>query len=263
MAYPKNFDPALLVGMDGSYPFPEQEPWYSWCNGENTAISSEFALFLWWQLANAMDSMVMKSGRERPEKYKAGGDGEHTEGQIQIFRAEFNERFELVDEIIRANWFPCQPYAYEGEIEDATKGGYSEVELMAAYGIRCMDEGITATFNKDSIISSQCFCYAMEAIHLAWEYRNVGGDPIRIVAKAGARARHAKDPKQTALGKVRKHWAEWQTDPTLYGSKAAFARDMCDAYPVLTSVKVIEDKCRAWEKTRIENRNSTELNRHG
>lgn len=82
-------------------------------------------------------------------------------------------------------------------------------------------------------------------------------------AEHAARSRHAKDPKQAALKKVRGHWEQWQADPAIYRSKAAFARDMCEAYPVLTSVKVIEDKCRGWKKAEKENSFSAEQNRHG
>lgn len=61
-----------------------------------------------------------------------------------------------------------------------------------------------------------------------------------------------KDGKQAALRKVHEHWQQWHEDETLYQSKAAFARDMLDAYPELISAKSIEDKCRAWEKQAIK-----------
>lgn len=67
------------------------------------------------------------------------------------------------------------------------------------------------------------------------------------MAVRAVNAKLKKDPKQVAKGKVKEHWKEWQQDPELYGSKAAFARDMVDAYDALTSTKKVEDWCRLWE----------------
>lgn len=61
-----------------------------------------------------------------------------------------------------------------------------------------------------------------------------------------------KDGKQAALLKVRTHWQEWQNDKSIYKGKAAFARDMVDAYPVLISTKYIEDLCRKFENESVK-----------
>lgn len=68
------------------------------------------------------------------------------------------------------------------------------------------------------------------------------------MASKGGKARHANSPKQIAKAKVKADWDMWQTDLSLYASKAAFARDSLHAYPVLTSEKVITDWCREWEE---------------
>lgn len=64
--------------------------------------------------------------------------------------------------------------------------------------------------------------------------------------RRGADARHLKDPKQSAKLGVYEWWKRWQEAPTLYKSKAHFARVMLDKFPVLDSQAVIQDWCRDW-----------------
>jgi hypothetical protein len=68
------------------------------------------------------------------------------------------------------------------------------------------------------------------------------------MARAGAAARYAKDPKQREKGFVKQCWLDWQSNPQSYRSKAAFARDMLDKCSHLTSQKKIEDWCRDWDE---------------
>lgn len=70
-------------------------------------------------------------------------------------------------------------------------------------------------------------------------------------ARKSAQAKHSKSPKRSALNSVRGDWETWQKDKSTYKSKAAFAREMVDAYPALQSTKAIEDKCRIWEKQAV------------
>lgn len=67
-------------------------------------------------------------------------------------------------------------------------------------------------------------------------------------SRAAAFARNAIDEKRRAMAAVRLRFFEWKQAPDSWKSKAAFARDMCTAYPVLESSKHIENKCADWEK---------------
>jgi uncharacterized protein YaaR (DUF327 family) len=75
----------------------------------------------------------------------------------------------------------------------------------------------------------------------------------RIMAKKGALAKTASDPKQKEKSFVYGCWEKWQANPGNYKSKANFARDMLDKCEHLTSTKKIEDWCREWE-----NKNGTQ-----
>lgn len=73
--------------------------------------------------------------------------------------------------------------------------------------------------------------------------RNGGHGKIEKNPEANAKA--------AAKAQVKELWKLWQADPARYKSKAEFARDMIAKYPeYLTSQKVIEDWCRAWEKVK-------------
>ncbi len=84
-----------------------------------------------------------------------------------------------------------------------------------------------------------------------WELKGFEQDTKRK-RKHGALVKHATDPARNSWNKVRENWQEWKKDKATYKTKAAFARDMLDAYPDLTSQKTIEDKCRLWEKAAAE-----------
>ncbi|WP_143053092.1 hypothetical protein [Nitrosovibrio tenuis] len=68
------------------------------------------------------------------------------------------------------------------------------------------------------------------------------------MAYQGAIARIKRDPKQKEKSFVFDCWQKWQQSPTIYSSKAAFARDMLEKCEHLASQKKIEDWCREWEK---------------
>lgn len=68
-------------------------------------------------------------------------------------------------------------------------------------------------------------------------------------ARRVAQAKYENDPKQKAKEEVRQWWLRWQHDPKLYKNKTKFAEAMLDKFDgVLTSLKVITDWCRKWEK---------------
>ncbi len=70
----------------------------------------------------------------------------------------------------------------------------------------------------------------------------------KTLAKKGAKAKLAKDPKQADKSFVKDCWLEWQRNADRYNGKAAFARDMLSKCENLISQKKIEDWCRGWEK---------------
>lgn len=101
--------------------------------------------------------------------------------------------------------------------------------------------------------------HKLAALKLLSESRNliaesfVKGAEIskEVVAKKGARARYARDPKQAALRNIREHWNQWRDtgfDKTQYAGKTAFAKDMIEAYPVLNDYLSLTRKMTAWER---------------
>lgn len=75
-----------------------------------------------------------------------------------------------------------------------------------------------------------------------------------LVASARAKRRHAISPKQAAKQQVRECWDAWQSKPSQYKSKSAFAKAMLEKFPHeeggevgLESHRVIERWCKEWE----------------
>ena len=72
------------------------------------------------------------------------------------------------------------------------------------------------------------------------------------MAKIGAQAKLADDPKQKEKAQVRECWEDWQRTPLnfqgkrKYKSKDAFAKGMLDKYESLESAQVIARWCREW-----------------
>ena len=68
------------------------------------------------------------------------------------------------------------------------------------------------------------------------------------MAKQGALAKLANDPKQKDKATVRVCWDAWQKNPDDYEGKAEFAQDMIKQFPNLKSQPVIARWCLAWER---------------
>ena len=68
------------------------------------------------------------------------------------------------------------------------------------------------------------------------------------IAKRGAMAKLASDPKQKDKIFVKECWKDWQEIPSKYKSKVKFAKDMLDKCEHLESQKVITDWCAKWGK---------------
>lgn len=68
------------------------------------------------------------------------------------------------------------------------------------------------------------------------------------VAKRGASAKLANDPKQLAKRRVRELWEEWQTGARLHSGAAAFARFVVGEIEAIQSTQVVERWCRTWTK---------------
>jgi hypothetical protein len=67
------------------------------------------------------------------------------------------------------------------------------------------------------------------------------------LARSGAKARHATDPKQAAKSKVKECWEAWKRQPADYNGNADFALDMLRNYSDLKNQTVITRWCREWE----------------
>ncbi|MEO6927048.1 MAG: hypothetical protein ABI129_10320 [Rhodanobacter sp.] len=90
---------------------------------------------------------------------------------------------------------------------------------------------------------------------LAAIYFKAEGLPARVrskTGKTGVAAKLANDPKQAAKVEAAKLWRDWQTGRMRHKSGAAFARFICEKYPVLESPTTVERWARKWaaEKAR-------------
>lgn len=82
------------------------------------------------------------------------------------------------------------------------------------------------------------------------ELNKIQGNYKTELARSGAEAKNAKDPKQIAKNYIFNCWEVWQEESDKYNSKADFARTMLklDICKSLKSQKKIEDWCRDFEK---------------
>jgi hypothetical protein len=83
------------------------------------------------------------------------------------------------------------------------------------------------------------------------EFKNKVVAQEREPRSNGGKSRAQGDPRTDAKDGVFGYWVRWQRKPSYYKSKAEFAKDMLEKFGVLTSVKVIENWCRDWEKLSI------------
>lgn len=256
-SYPKNFDPAKYLGIDGGDPEEDEDPWFAWCCGQDARFPRDFARFCWWHFADALDTFVTweRLGGEWP--HYLVGCGELAQAR---FRKELEFRFGQVQRAV-GNALATQPFLFESLILTEFQGDEEEkkflVQTACAYSIKCFDEGIFGLFENDSVKSAQAFSYALRALELAHEYRNAGTNGgVGELAKQLARSELARnaaiaklqvDPKQSEKRFVFDCWSAWKNDPMKYKSKAAFARDMLEKCDALMSVQVIERWCREWE----------------
>lgn len=93
---------------------------------------------------------------------------------------------------------------------------------------------------------------SLEHLNNAYSELNVMANRLteapRKMARSGAIAMLAIDPKQKDKAIVRRCWDAWQKNPDDYERKADFARDMREQFPKLKSQPVIERWCREWER---------------
>lgn len=71
---------------------------------------------------------------------------------------------------------------------------------------------------------------------------------LRARARKARTKGHDESKKGLAIRDARVWWERWQKEPSLYPSKAEFARTMLDKHPELNSTTTIERRCRKWEK---------------
>jgi hypothetical protein len=79
------------------------------------------------------------------------------------------------------------------------------------------------------------------------------------LAALGAVARLANDPKQAAMSEAKKLWRDWQTGKTTHKSGAAFARAVCNAFPIIENPKTVERWVTQWRKEAVTKREKQAL----
>ena len=118
--------------------------------------------------------------------------------------------------------------------------------LSRAFVLMCIDRAVTHEKRNNIETSAAWFSAAISANQ--WRSRNQFKAKAEL-ARKGARARYADDPKQLAKIEVKESWIRWQSDPGSYRSKAEFAFSMVNVHePTLISTKVIERWCTEWER---------------
>ena len=86
--------------------------------------------------------------------------------------------------------------------------------------------------------------------------RRLGGAVLTALARKGAQAKLARDPKQKDKERVLECWKAWKKTPLdrdgkpKYKGKEAFAKDMLK-FESLESTQVITRWCRKWEKEHV------------
>jgi len=201
--YPKNFDPAKYLGVDGSTPEEgSDETWSIWCAGDEPKIPPEFALFCWWHFADALSTFVQWSGiqHEWPPEYFGGGDLAEAR-----FQKELTPIFEAIGNSVGEAW-AAQPFRLESatisESFNAVREGRQEqeflVKALCAYSVKCLDDGISGIFENNPIKAASGFTFSIRSLELAHEYRDLWGTELlkekldrSRMGKAGALKRHA------------------------------------------------------------------------
>lgn len=174
-----------------------------------------------------------------------------------IFRAKANELVESA--LALSKKLGCYESIISGiengEIFSIEKGYKSKTIAYLEYIIfnfstREIDSGALDSYSDERLFGYICDAYRILGnIERSDESINalIKKDRVRL-AKKGAEAKLANDPRQDEKKTVRSHWEQWKKFPARYRSKADFARYMLKTCEHLTSQKKIEDWCREWEK---------------
>jgi hypothetical protein len=123
---------------------------------------------------------------------------------------------------------------------------YNAFMLTAAHCTHAIREHESGEYERNNL----AWAHILKAKHLfdGVIYGRINKVTKSMSAKDNVKKKLENDPKQDEKKFVFECWQQWQKKPELYGSKAAFARDMLDKCVCLTSQKKIEDWCREWQK---------------
>lgn len=219
--YPRNFDPAKYLGVEGSTPEEgSDETWSIWCAGDEPKIPPEFALFCWWYFTDALSTFVQWSSlqHEWPPEYYGGGDLAEAR-----FQKELTPFFEAIGNSVGEAW-AAQPFRLESvtmsESFNAVREGRQEKEFMVktfcAYSVKCLDDGISGIFENNPIKAASGFTFSIKALDLAHEYRDLWSAELlkeRLdrsrTGKAGAQVRWAPNKKLEAWAVEKYRAKEW------------------------------------------------------
>lgn len=229
--YPKNFDPAKYLGVDGSTPEEgSDDTWSIWCAGDEPKIPPEFALFCWWHFADALSTFVQWRGLQNayPPEYLGGGDLADAR-----FQKELTPIFEAIGNSVGEAW-AAQPFRLESatisESFNAVHEGRQELEILVkahcAYSVKCLDDGISGIFENNPIKAASGFSFSIRALELAHEYIDFWGtkrlEEERLdrsrTGKAGAQVRWAPYKKLEAWAVEKYRAKKWPS-----ANKAAHA----------------------------------------
>lgn len=171
---------------------------------------------------------------------------------VKAVRSQARKRFKSLADLKNAHATAFEKYAAV-DPEYATLD-WSKDEIFAFRYISffwSLEECIHA-YAKNKIKSITALATAGSDVAAMMIERPIDPDSVRDMrtemAKQGALAKLAKDPKQKDKATVRECWDAWQRNPQTYKGKAAFARDMREKFSNLESQPVIEGWCRAWER---------------
>lgn len=216
---------------------PNSNGWWGWVNGEEPNFSKEFALHCWRQLLPVFNEF---RGEDAP------------------LREEWVRARHIARLAMQSVKNPSE-YAIEPRVFQLTKGDSKRVvQAYVAYIFLCFDKGILALRDRDASKAAEFFMYAKGGIDTVMGYKrsieSQKGSTSKVerqhneVSSKGGKAKRDKSPAAPEIVLIKECWLRWQKDPSIYKSKAAFARDMLDKCDYLVSAEGICKRCREWEK---------------
>lgn len=255
----ENYDPFIYFGHEEP---PDDSDWGKWVKGENPQFSSEFALYCWWQLMQALCDFICWDCNPRYKDYVDYDGFEESERGNLSLKNELSHALKIADEAIKSGGRFVNEYQIESKVFDLANNSPKEaIQIFSACVFIGLDLAISALLRNDAKKSSEYFLFAKGCINVVDEYlrRRYPRDFVdykKVIEKLAsdmgrknALKRLAKDPKEAAMQKIEQEHEALKPHQKTRGYLAPFARDMQKKYSsVLDSPVAIERRIRRFKK---------------